>query len=228
MSILDIKARDAAGRWFNVEMQMAEDRNFDKRAIFYWAKTVTDQLTEGMMYRELRKTISINILDFNFVPGEDNFHSRYKIINTETREDDRLHDMFELHYVELKKFKKKFSELAIPLERWVAFLSHAYQLDKNNLPETMASDKAITKAIMAVDRMFDEDERQVYETRMQVIADQESKIASAEEKGEERGEQRGVLRVAQNLLDILDDAAISEKTGLPIDDVRKLREESKG
>jgi len=45
----------------------------------------------------------------------------------------------------------------------------------------LASDQAIVKAIVAVDRMFDEDERLVYKLRMQSLADVESKIASAEE-----------------------------------------------
>jgi predicted transposase/invertase (TIGR01784 family) len=98
MSILDIKARSRKdGRWFNVEMQISEDYNFDKRAIYYWAKLVTEQLSEGMMFNELKKTISINILDFNFIPGSAEVHSCYKIINTATGKDDKLHDMFELH-----------------------------------------------------------------------------------------------------------------------------------
>lgn len=32
---LDIKAYEQEGRWFNVEMQISEDLNFDKRAIYY-------------------------------------------------------------------------------------------------------------------------------------------------------------------------------------------------
>ncbi|MFZ4526175.1 MAG: DUF4351 domain-containing protein, partial [Chlorobium sp.] len=47
------------------------------------------------------------------------------------------------------------------------------------------------KAIAAIDRMFDEEERQVYDVRMQSLADVESKIASAEEKGMEKGVEIG-------------------------------------
>ena len=54
MSILDIKAKSENGRWFNVEMQISEDYNFDKRAIYYWAKLVTEQLSEGKMFKELK------------------------------------------------------------------------------------------------------------------------------------------------------------------------------
>ena len=65
-------------------MQMGEDYHFDKRAIYYWAKLVTDQLGEGMIDDKLNKTISINILDDDLVPDTTDVHSCYKIINTVT------------------------------------------------------------------------------------------------------------------------------------------------
>ena len=191
MSILDIKAKAENGHWFNVEMQISEDYNFDKRAIYYWAKLVTEQLSEGMMFKELKKTISINIMDFNFIPTNKEVHNCYKIINTATGKDDKLHDIFELHYIELKKFKKQYHQIETALDRWSSFLTKASQLDKEHIPLELASDQAIVKAINAVDRMFNEEERLVYEVRMQSLADLESKIASAEEKGRTKGKAEG-------------------------------------
>ncbi len=187
ISILDIKACDAQGRWVNVEMQISQDLNFDKRAIYYWAKLVTEQLSEGMMFKELNKTYSINILDFNFIPTTEQFHNRYKIINLDTGKDDRLHDIFELHYLELKKFKKHYGELVNPLDRWSIFLTRAPELDKNHLPNELQQEPAIVKAIEAIDRMFNEEERQVYEVRMQSLADVKSQIVSAYDEGMEKG-----------------------------------------
>lgn len=223
MSILDIKAKAENGRWFNVEMQISEDYNFDKRAIYYWAKLVTEQLSEGMMFKELKKTISINILDFNFIPNTPEVHNCYKIINTATGKDDKLHDIFELHYIELKKFKKTYHQINSALDRWSTFLTKADKLDKEHVPKELASDKNIVKAIEAVDRMFNEEERLVYETRMQSLADVESKIASAEEKGLEKGLEQGREEginkaskvIAFNLLGKgIDIATIAEVTGL--------------
>ena len=219
MSILDIKARSENGRWFNVEMQISEDYNFDKRAIYYWAKLVTEQLSEGQMFKELKKTISINILDFNFIPDIVEFHNCYKIINTATGKDDKLHDIFELHYVELRKFSKSPAQVTTALDRWSTFLTKAHQLDKNHVPQELAFDTAIVKAISAVDRMFDEEERMVYEVRMQSLAEVESKIASAEEKGMERGIEKGKYQAAQAIaLNLLaqgvDIATIAKATGL--------------
>jgi predicted transposase/invertase (TIGR01784 family) len=202
MSILDIKAVDRKGRWYNVEMQISEDLYFDKRAIYYWAKLVTEQLAEGQMYRQLQKTVSICILDFNFVPGDAEFHSLYKIINTASGRDDGLHDLFELHYIELRKFRKGFAELVKPLDRWAAFLSRAHELRRNEMPETMAADRSILKAVEVADRMFNEEERLVYETRMRALLDVESKIASAEEKGRAEGIAEGM---AESLLLLLEE-----------------------
>jgi predicted transposase/invertase (TIGR01784 family) len=227
LSILDIRARDVRGRWFNVEMQISEDRNFDKRAIYYWSKLVTEQLAEEMMYKELKKTISINILNFDFTPGKDEYHSIYRIMNTRTGVDDNLHDMFELHYLELLKFKKDYAEIGTALDRWAAFLSRAYDLDRDNLPSSLREDAHILKAIAAVDRMFDEEERQIYETRMQAYADVESRIGSAFDHGKEVGRDEGRKEtrkeLARNLLSILDDETIASKTGLPMDEVVSLR-----
>ena len=235
ISILDIKAKAENGRWFNVEMQISEDYNFDKRAIFYWAKLVTEQLSEGMMYKELKKTISINILDYNFVPDTTEVHSCYKIINTATGKDDRLHDVFELHYIELKKFNKLHHEISSTLDRWTTFLTTAHQLDREHTPKELALDKNIVKAIAAIDRMFNEEERQVYEVRKQSLVDAESKIASALEKGMEKGMEMGLEKgrdeginaasktIALNLLGKgIAIATISEATGLSVLELTSL------
>jgi predicted transposase/invertase (TIGR01784 family) len=178
-------------------MQISEDLYFDKRAVYYWAKLVTEQLAEGQMYKQLQKTVSICILDFNFVPGEEEFHSLYKIINTASGKDDGLHDIFELHYVELRKFRKDFAELSAPLDRWAAFLTKAHELRRNDMPETLVADRSILKAVEAVDRMFSEEERLVYDTRMRALMDVESKIASAEEKGLKQGMAESLLLLAE-------------------------------
>ena len=45
--------------------------------------------------------------------------------------------------------------------------------------------------------------------------------------GEERGREEERMHVAINLLDILDDATIASKTGLHLEEVEKLRRNSK-
>ena len=55
-------------------------------------------------------------------------------------------------------------------------------------------------------------------------------IDTARAEGEARGEARGEVKsqtvIAKNLLDILDDETIAQKTGLSMDEVRKLRHDA--
>lgn len=44
MSILDIKAVDENGTWYDIEMQIAEQVFYEKRAFYYWAKVYSDQI----------------------------------------------------------------------------------------------------------------------------------------------------------------------------------------
>jgi predicted transposase/invertase (TIGR01784 family) len=83
--------------------------------------------------------------------------------------------------------------------------------------------------------MFNEEERVVYEVRMQSLADVESKIASAEEKGIEKGRKEGrqegiekgindaSLAIAFNLLEKgIDLATIADVTGITESDLQTL------
>ena len=103
------------------------------------------------------------------------------------------------------------------------------------LPKELASDLAIVKAIAAVDRMFDEEERLVYETRMQSLADVESKIASAEEKGREEGHkegrEEGIHQTTKNIaLNLAKEGTtleiIAKVTGLSEADIKQILQSS--
>jgi len=50
------------------------------------------------------------------------------------------------------------------------------------------------------------------------------KLAEGIEKGIEKGEKNKAIEIAKNLLDILDDETISMKTGLTIEEVKRLRD----
>src|SRR5579863_5880621 len=57
LSILDIKARDQAGRLFNVEMQILPYLHYDKRIVYYWSELYCQQLGRGQDYGLLCPTI---------------------------------------------------------------------------------------------------------------------------------------------------------------------------
>ena len=44
LSILDVKATNQDGKRFNIEIQISDEADYDKRALYYWAKLYTEQL----------------------------------------------------------------------------------------------------------------------------------------------------------------------------------------
>jgi predicted transposase/invertase (TIGR01784 family) len=184
MTILDIKAVDEKGTWYDIEMQIAEQGYYDKRALYYWSKVYTDQIESGEDFEELRKTIAINILDFNYL-DEKEFHNEYEIYNKKSKKE--LSDIFDMHFIELGKFDKSFKDIKTTLDRWTAFLNKAYEIDKDNIPEELAMDENVKKAIEKLDVMYlDKEEREIYENDLKRLRIQKAEIKAAERKGDRK------------------------------------------
>ena len=192
MSILDIKAVDEAGTWYDIEMQLAEQGSYGKRALYYWSKVYSNQIKKAEDYRELKKTIGIHLLDFNYF--SDLKHNRCLVLkDDETNEVYQELDYQELYFIEMSKFKEKLEQPKTVLDRWITFLNNAYQYDPNNLPEDLRTEKGIEKAIERLEKMyFDEQEQEVYEAERKRIMDKKEEIKTAKEKGLARGLEKGI------------------------------------
>ena len=79
LSILDIKALGIDGKRFNIEIQISDEADYDKRALFYWGKLYTEQLKISQDYSLLSKAIGIHILNFTSIPGEAKYHNVFHI-----------------------------------------------------------------------------------------------------------------------------------------------------
>ncbi len=242
LSILDIKAKDKTGKVYHVEMQMNDRIAYDQRALYYWSKIYSQQLSEGQSFSKLRKTISINVLNFNHF-DEPDYHNIYHLLNTRTYS--RYSEDLELHFIELKKFAKDLSYLTTALDRWATFLTKAEQWERNFIPRELKDDPAIKKAAHALDTMsLDKEEREIYEGQLMWLRDQadilektqEDFIEKGKEIGREEGEaiglekgeaiglEKGVRKVTISMLKkgIFSFEEISEMTGLSEEVVRAL------
>ena len=63
LSILDVKAVDAARAWYDVEVQLTVPPGTPKRLVYYGCELVVDQLHEGDDYTNLLPAYSIWLLD---------------------------------------------------------------------------------------------------------------------------------------------------------------------
>ena len=230
ISILDIYVTTDKNTHINVEMQLINEYNIIKRSLFYWSKMYLNQINTGDKYKLLNKTITINLLDFNFIK-DDKFHNVYHLTEDETKE--QLTDVMEINFIELKKFRDSIKDKDNKLHKWLSFIINPGGKDVENIimvDEDLKKAREILSSISA-----DEETRQLAEMRDKAIMDRISQIEGAKEEaakvgreeglkeGLKEGEKKKAAEIAKNLLDVLDDNTISIKTGLTLDEIVKLR-----
>ncbi|XP_003743626.1 uncharacterized protein LOC100899756 [Galendromus occidentalis] len=171
-SILDIKATGENGQRFDIEIQVALRPEYEKRALYYWARLYSEQLGHGDDYSVLNKAIGIHFTNFSFVPPTGRYHHSFQI--TEKQNGQAFFPDLELHTIELSKFVKSASEtlpnviqrVESSLDRWATFLTKYDELDKDNLPREL-DDTNIRKALHVLEvMMFTPEERDAYEARL--------------------------------------------------------------
>lgn len=227
LSILDIKAQDeATGKWFNIEMQVAKQDDYDSRALYYWSRIYVDQVSSGINFDVLTKTISINFLNFNVVPEED-YHNTYKVMNVKTKK--AFVDHLEIHFIELEKYSDDNKAKSL-LDNWTYFLKEAGELD--TVPAELEGIPTIKKAFGILENIkMTAEEREAYEARLRTLRDEESSIRTAKNEGREEGIEIGIekgakenaLLNARNLLGVIPDELIAEKIGLTLEEVKALK-----
>ncbi len=216
MIILDIRAQDKSGKFYNIEMQITDQLDYEKRALFYWSDTYAKQLTQGKNYSELNKTIGIHILNFNLMDEAD-YHNRYCVMNTKSKKHS-FYDL-ELHTIELEKFDKDISQVKTTLDRWITFLKKAYELKENQLPPSL-EDPNLKKAVRILDTVnLDEQERLLYEGQLKWLRDEEAGIEKAFFKGKLEGIQEGLEKGEEKVLKI---AKALKATGMAIDQIAAI------
>ena len=101
-----------------------------------------------------------------------------------------------MHFIELNKFKKDFKDVKTTLDRWIVFLNRAYELEKDKVPEELAVDEAIKKAVEKLDIMYlSEQERAEYEDGLKRHRDYVATMEIAEIRGMEKGTEKGIEQV---------------------------------
>jgi predicted transposase/invertase (TIGR01784 family) len=226
LSVLDIKAVGIDGKRFNIEIQISDEADYDKRALYYWAKLYTEQLKAADDYSVLSKAIGIHILNFTSIPQVKKYHNIFHVKEKETGI--LYFKDLELHTIELKKFsentKEEFADLLgkikNSLDVWVAFLTRHDLFNKDKLPKKL-DNKDLKKALTVLEVMnFNVAEREAYEEHLKWMRVE----ASALKKYEEKGRAEGIEMVVMNMLhQKLSDELIIQVTHISPNELAKCK-----
>ena len=229
-TVIDVKARDQAGREYIIEMQVAEVWGFSKRVLYYTSQSYVGQIERGEFYEKLNPAIFIGILEFEMTQNG-NYISRHQIREVETGE--RIFEDMEFNLIELPKFKKQLSELNTPAERWIYFIKEAENLEV--IPANL-DDPALKKAYEEANtRTWSKAELDAYDYASMREQDERGKIELAERRAEEKGlklgeekglklgEEKSKLQIARQMkADGLPADTISKYTGLSLTEINDL------
>ena len=241
--ILDIKVEINENQICDVELQVANQKNIEHRSVYYMGKLVAEQLNKREEYSKLKKTIVINLLNFNYYK-RNSYHqiAHMKFEKTKekeyvdlgyTEEDQIATEDIEMHFIEMPKLKKKKGEKQTKLEQWLWLLIG----EEEKIEMASKENKEIKKALEILDEMsMDEKEWEEYQSRFMAELDYNSGIATARADGEKAGLEKGLkegkkegikenkIEIAKKLIKMnMDLKQIKEITGLSIEELENIK-----
>ncbi|HEY9836303.1 MAG TPA: Rpn family recombination-promoting nuclease/putative transposase [Vampirovibrionales bacterium] len=215
---LDIKAKITGNKTAIVEMQVLNVAGFEKRILYNAAKFYSIQLQAGEDYTLLNLVIALTIVDFQMFTEFDQVISRFVLKEKDYLVDYLSYDL-ELVFVELPKFTKELEQLETLTDKWLYFMKSGWTL--KTVPETMSAVPEIEQAFAIANQAnlnleeLEELQHQeffIYDHRNAIL-----KGVSTAVKAQER-------EIAKRLLNLLDEEAIAQTTGLSLEEVQKLKQ----
>ncbi|OOB76979.1 MAG: hypothetical protein BEN19_03115 [Epulopiscium sp. Nuni2H_MBin003] len=218
-SILCVEAIKEDEQKINIEIQMKDTDDILKRSLYYWAKNYTGDSLENIVYSELKSVVYINILNYNLFKDDS---IRHKFVLYDQKLKQQYNEDLEIYFIELDKVDiKKRTTKDKELLEWLSFIKAP---NSTKVKRMSTINSKIDEAMNILKELStDKEVREHYFNRRIALEEEANAIHKAKISGIQQGKQEVQEQIAISLLDILDDAIISEKTGLSIDRVKKLR-----
>ena len=202
----------------DLEMQVFNHMNMEKRSLFYWSQMYLhfEGLKSGDDYLAMKPAIALNILRYAFLPQDEPF-SRYVVYDPAAHH--RLSDDFEMDFLEIPKYKNKPVKEMTRMERWLAYFAN--KLDALGKEELAMATPEIGEAIEASDKfVIDEMEYRKYLQRESAIWDYNTDMRGSRQQGYNEGYGKGVNEGVEKKACEMVDEMLAEK--FPLSQIAKI------
>jgi len=221
-SILDVRAETESGEKINIEVQLKDLHNMEKRTLMYWGREFTRGISEGDDYRDLPRVVTINIVNFDNIKLDD-YHTCFHLWE-DGHPDYMLTDVLEIHFINMVKYRKlKTGDIANNLlERWLTFFD--VKTPEETLREVIKMDSAINAANERINFVSkDKEFLKNYHLREMAMSDWTTGINTAIEKGLQKGHAEEKLEIARKMREMGDSIEkIQAITGLPKETIEQM------
>ena len=219
LSKLDIRADLNDGTQVDIEVQVCPFTLMAQRSLYYWSKMYSEQLGKGIQYQKLQKAITINLLAFDYLKDEQDWHNIYNLLNVKSH--NKLTDHIEIHFLELPKFTLKDIRKIRTSEAWIAYFSGNY--NSSELEEISMANPVIKEAVEFENSFLqDKMERRAYEQREKAIKDYYSYMTASKQEGIQENKIQNAINFLKLGVDI---ETIAKGVNLSIQDIEKIKKE---
>ena len=213
--IIDVRAKTEDGTQLEIEVQLTNQHNMDKRTMWYWGEMFSEGIKKGEDYKNLTKVITINIVDFEYIKIPDKFHTTFHLWEDGDK-DYMLTDVVEIHFIDMEKFRKLQNKnlKEDKLQRWLSFFSE--DISEKDLEELMDMDVDIRKAEEKIEYLSSDPQTlEFYKARERSLHERANMISSA--KYEKAIEDAGnLLKLGVSIDIIIKAIGISEEKVIEI------------
>ena len=224
-ALIDVECVDTDGTRFIVEMQVARQRFFYERSLFYSTFGIQQQVEKSSsMDYGFPPVYFVGFMDFSLHEGSDRVLYRYSLREKETGEE--MTGSLQFVFLELTNCRKALTPEATLLDNLCYALHNMEHL--TDRPEELKEE--IFKRLFKTAEIatFTPEERIKYENDMTTERDIQNYISYAREKGleegMEKGREEGRVEAARNMLaDEISIDLVAKYTGLSIEQVKELK-----
>lgn len=238
VGVLDIKTTINENEICNIELQVVDQKNIEKRILYYWSKLYSTSIKKGEKYKKLKKTIAIVIANFELdkLKNIPEYHTKWQI-REEKYQKIILTNLLELHILELPKTVYAVKEKSdINLLYWLKFIMNPEEIEEMEYMKKVREEtkEALEEAMAEWDNInASEYDRMIAGLRVKHILDTNSIYDDGVEDGIEKGIEQGIaqgekskaLKIAKKLLEKgADIDEIVDITGLDKGDINALKD----
>lgn len=229
--VMDIKVAINDDTVCGIEMQVKNLGDIDSRSTYYMSKTLSSEIKRGDDFKQVKKSIAINFLDFEFYQRNSYrsiAHMKFEKTKEEEyidlgyeKEDEIATKDLEMHFIEIPKFVKKLPKPRTKLDQWLYLIAGREEM-LEGIEERV---KEIEKAVDTLEQLsMDKQAWNLYESRDMAKRDYNTGMRNAEERGINKGEKKNSIEIAKKMIaKKMTISEISELTGLTEEEIKNIK-----
>ena len=213
--VLDIEATIDDNTIIDIEMQMRNQYNMKERSLFYWAGLYYTALKKKGEYKENKRVITINIVNFDMFK-EGPYHEKIEL--RREYKNILLTNKLEIHFIQLSKFLKEGQEEKDKkMWQWLTFICNK---NRKEVERVMKENKEIEKANEELEYLTGDDAvRRIAFLREKAERDYISNMSGAREEGAKKAK----IEIAKAMLaEGMEKEKIIKITGLTEEEMEEI------